>query len=74
MKPRAYTPKQRMTATHNETVAMMKVGTAPLDKLTDANLASIARSHCGRRPGDYERLLERLTNARADRIEREQAA
>lgn len=70
MKPR-YTPKPQMTRAANITAAVMKVSTAPLDKLTDANLESIARSHCGRTAGAYERLLADLIQRRADRMERE---
>ena len=73
MRKRAYTPKQRMTVEYNTTAATMKVGTAPLDKLTDANLESIARTHCGRREGDYDRLLAKLRTLRAERQAREAA-
>lgn len=73
MRKRAHTPKQRMTAEYNVTLAEMKVGTGDLKRMTDANLESIARSHCGGRPGAYERLLERLRTLRAERQAREAA-
>lgn len=73
MKPR-YTPKPQMTRAANITAAVMKVSIAPLDKLTDQNLESIARSHCGRAAGAYDRLIKRLRGLRADRIAREGVA
>lgn len=74
MKPRAYTPKQRMTREYNETVAFMKIDTAPIHTLTDAMVESIARSHCGGKPADYDRLLSRLDVRLMERKAREQAA
>lgn len=61
----------QMTRAYNETAASMKVGTAPLDKLTTQNLESIARAHCGKRPGDFERMLAELQARVAERRERE---
>ena len=73
MRRATYTPKQRMTVEYNTTLAEMKVGSGDLKRMTDANLESIARSHCGGRPGAYERLLGRLKELRSARIERERA-
>lgn len=73
MRKRAYTPKQRMTAEYNVTLAEMTVETGDLKRMTDANLESIARTHCGRREGDYDRLLAKLRTLRAERQAREAA-
>jgi len=65
MKPRARHSSPQMTVAYNTAAALMKVTIAPIDKLTTQNLESIARTHCGKRPGDYDRLLADL-QARAD--------
>ena len=49
-----------MSRIGNETAAFMKVTLAPLPTLTDAMLESITRSHCGKREGGYEAMLEKL--------------
>ena len=74
MRKRAYTPKQRMTREYNETIAFTKIDTAPIHTLTDAMVASIARSHCGGKPSDYDRMLARLDVRLMERKAREQAA
>lgn len=61
----------QMTQAYNQTAAFMKVGMAPLDKLTQQNLESIAKSHCGKRPGDYDRMLAELQARVAERRGRE---
>lgn len=60
MKRRAIPKRQNVTVAANRVAAFAKAGTAPLDKLTDANLQSIARSHCGRGPGAFDALLAEL--------------
>lgn len=35
----------KMTRSYNQTIAFSKVATAPLDKLSDAMIESIARTH-----------------------------
>ena len=74
MKPRPRHAPKQMTREYNETVAFMKIDTAPIHTLTDAMVASIARSHCGGKPADYDRMLARLDVRLMERIAREQAA
>lgn len=61
----------KMTRAHNTTAAFMKVTTAPLDKLTDAMLESIANCHAT--PRDRPALLTELRARLAERKRREAA-
>lgn len=68
---RARHSKPQMTRAYNETAAIMKATVAPLAGLTEAMLQSIARTHCGKREGDYDRLLAELQARVAERRGRE---
>ena len=70
-RPPARHAPQQMTQAHNVTMALAKVGTAPLATLDTAMLISIAASACRRGTPAFERLLADLQSRVAERARRE---
>lgn len=67
-----HAPKQ-MSAHYNHVAAFAKVGTAPLERLDDAMIESIAASHARRGTPAFNRLLTGLREVVAMRRERDAA-